>query len=155
MKLGEDKAWEHIKWSIGEYFGGLATSNLGIISCESPTYSIVLEFLMPMVVPFLLFRADMRRVIQSTGTVFLAFLLRSTVGTVVAFVMVLMRSLGQDNWKIAATLMGRRIGGAVNYVAMSEALYVSPSVLAAGLAADNIICAVVLFTLASRAPPED
>lgn len=46
---------------------------------------------------------------------------------------------------------------AVNYVAVSEALGVSPSVLAAGLAADNVICAVYftsLFALASRIPPE-
>ncbi|KAK6936794.1 Protein of unknown function DUF819, partial [Dillenia turbinata] len=140
---------------------GLAASNLGIISCESSTYSVVLEFLLPMAVPLLLFRADLRRVIQSTGTLLLAFLLGSvatTVGTVVAFFMVPMRSLGQDNWKIAAALMGRHIGGAVNYVAISEAFNVSPSVLAAGLAADNVICAVyfsTLFALASRVPPED
>ena len=33
------------------------------------------------------------------------------VGTLVAFLMVPMRSLGQDNWKIAAALMGSYIGG--------------------------------------------
>lgn len=46
---------------------------------------------------------------------------------------------------------------AVNYVAISEALEVSPSVVAAGLAADNVICAVyftTLFALASKIPAE-
>lgn len=46
---------------------------------------------------------------------------------------------------------------AINYVAVGEALGVSPSVLAAGVAADNVICAVyfiVLFTLASKIPAE-
>ncbi|XP_028074101.1 uncharacterized protein LOC114276514 isoform X2 [Camellia sinensis] len=139
---------------------GLAASNLGIISSEAPAYAIVLEFLLPMAVPLLLFRADLRRVIKSTGTLLLAFLLGSvatTIGTAVAFLMVPMRSLGQDSWKIAAALMGRHIGGAVNYVAISKALGVSPSVLAAGLAADNVICAVyftTLFALASKIPPE-
>lgn len=33
------------------------------------------------------------------------------IGTVVAFLMVPMRSLGPDNWKIAAALMGSYIGG--------------------------------------------
>lgn len=45
----------------------------------------------------------------------------------------------------------------MNYVAISEALGVSPSVLAAGLAADNVICAVyftTLFALASKIPAE-
>lgn len=139
---------------------GLAASNLGIIPCDAPAYKIVLEILLPMAVPLLLFRADLRRVIQSTGTLLLAFLLGSvatTLGTAVAFLLVPMRSLGQDGWKIAAALMGRHIGGAVNYVAISEALGVTPSVLAAGLAADNVICAVyftTLFALASRVPPE-
>lgn len=49
------------------------------------------------------------------------------------------------------------MGAAVNYVAISDALGVSPSILAAGLAADNVICAVyfaTLFALASKVPPE-
>lgn len=46
---------------------------------------------------------------------------------------------------------------AVNYIAIGEALKVSPSVLAAGVAADNVICAiyfVILFMLASKIPAE-
>lgn len=46
---------------------------------------------------------------------------------------------------------------AVNYVAIGEALGVSPSVLAAGVDADNVICAVyfvVLFTLDLKIPAE-
>ncbi|KAB1204883.1 putative membrane protein YjcL [Morella rubra] len=139
---------------------GLVASNLGVIAHEAPAYSVVLEFLLPLAVPLLLFRADLRRVIKSTGSLLLAFLLGSvatTVGTLVAYMLVPMQSLGQDSWKIAAALMGRHIGGAVNYVAISEALGVSPSVLAAGLAADNVVCAVyftTLFALASKIPAE-
>lgn len=93
---------------------GLAASNIGIIPYEAPAYSIVLEFMLPLTVPLLLFRADLRSVIRSTGTLLFAFLLGSVatiVGTVVAFLVVPMRSLGQDNWKIAAALMGSYIGG--------------------------------------------
>ncbi len=46
---------------------------------------------------------------------------------------------------------------AVNYVAVTEALGASPSIVAAGLAADNLICAVyftTLFALASGIPPD-
>jgi uncharacterized membrane protein len=56
---------------------GLAASNIGIIPYEAPAYSIILEFLLPLTVPLLLFRADLRRVIQSTGTLLFAFLLGS------------------------------------------------------------------------------
>ncbi|XP_022140903.1 uncharacterized protein LOC111011457 isoform X2 [Momordica charantia] len=139
---------------------GLAASNVGIIASDAPAFPVVLELLLPLSIPLLLFRADLRRVIKSTGTLLLAFLLGSVgtiIGTAVAYFLVPMRSLGQDSWKIAAALMGRHIGGAVNYVAISGALGVSPSVLAAGLAADNVICAVyfaTLFALASKVPAE-
>ncbi|XP_021651554.2 uncharacterized protein LOC110643480 isoform X2 [Hevea brasiliensis] len=121
---------------------GLAASNLGIIPYKTAAYSVVLEFLVPLAVPLLLFRADLRQVIRSTGTLLMAFLLGSVAtifGTTVAFLMVPMRSLGPDNWKIAAALMGSYIGGS------------------AGVAADNVICAIyfmVLFALASKIPPE-
>nr|XP_043634760.1 uncharacterized membrane protein YjcL-like [Erigeron canadensis] len=139
---------------------GLAASNIGLVSCEAKAYSAVLEYLLPLAVPLLLFRADLFRVFKSTGKLLLAFLIGSvatTIGTVVAFWMVPMRPLAQEGWKIAAALMGRHIGGAVNYVAIAEALEISPSVLAAGLAADNVICAVyfaTLFALAAKIPPE-
>ncbi|KAJ3693996.1 hypothetical protein LUZ60_009476 [Juncus effusus] len=139
---------------------GLAASSVGLVASDSPSYKIVLDYLLPLSIPLLLFSADLRRVLKSTGTLLLAFLVGSvatTVGTVVAYLIVPMRSLGQDSWKIAAALMARHIGGAVNYVAVSDALGVTPSVLAAGLAADNVICAVYftsLFALASNIPAE-
>ncbi|CAF2016472.1 hypothetical protein HID58_077393 [Brassica napus] len=139
---------------------GLAASNLGLIPFETPSYSFFMEFLLPHTIPLLLFRADLRRIIRSTGSLLLAFLIGSVatvVGTVVAFMLVPMRSLGPDNWKIAAALMGSYIGGSLNFVAISKALRISPSVIAAGVAVDNVICALhfmVLFALASKIPPE-
>ncbi|KAL9689731.1 hypothetical protein QQ045_010120 [Rhodiola kirilowii] len=139
---------------------GLAASNLGIIPHEAPVYLLVLEFLLPLTIPLLLFRANLRRVIKFAGPMLLAFFLGSvatTVGTVVAYTLVPMRSLGQDSWKIAAALMGSYIGGSLNYIAISEALGVTPSVLAAGVAADNAISALYLmflFAMASNIPPE-
>lgn len=42
---------------------------------------------------------------------FLYVTVATMVGTLVAFLVVPMRSLGSDNWKIAAALMGSYIGG--------------------------------------------
>jgi hypothetical protein len=55
----------------------LAASNLGIISVDAPAYDLVLKFLLPLAIPLLLFRADLRRVISSTGILLLPFLLGS------------------------------------------------------------------------------
>lgn len=56
---------------------GLAASNFGIIPYEAMPYSIVMEFLLPLSVPLLLFRADIRHIIRSTGTLLGVFLLGS------------------------------------------------------------------------------
>jgi uncharacterized membrane protein len=54
--------------------------------------------------------------------------------------------LGDEAWKVCAALTSRHIGGAVNYVAVANVLNVSPKVLGAGLAADNL-CNVLYFAL--------
>ncbi|KAF3484879.1 hypothetical protein F2Q69_00056455 [Brassica cretica] len=109
---------------------GLAASNLGLIPFETPSYSFFMEFLLPHTIPLLLFRADLRRIIRSTGSLLLAFLIGSVatvVGTVVAFMLVPMRSLGPDNWKIAAALMGSYIGGwAISTNTSNSSFYVVP-----------------------------
>lgn len=56
---------------------GLAASNMGIIPHEAHAYSIVMEFILPLTIPLMLFRADMRNVIKSTGKLLLAFLIGS------------------------------------------------------------------------------
>ncbi|KAF3501777.1 hypothetical protein F2Q69_00041610 [Brassica cretica] len=44
---------------------------------DAPAFAVVLNFLLPLAVPLLLFRADLRRVVQSTGKLLLAFLIGS------------------------------------------------------------------------------
>ncbi|XP_062233815.1 uncharacterized protein LOC133931018 [Phragmites australis] len=139
---------------------GLAATAAGLVTPGAPAHDAVMEYLLPASVPLLLLGADLRRVVRTTGDLLKAFLIGSVatvIGTTVAYLLVPMRSLGQDSWKIAAALMGSYTGGAVNYVAISEALGLSPSVLAAGVAADNLISALyfmTLFSLASKIPAE-
>lgn len=64
---------------------GLAASNLGIIPHDAPAYSVVFQYLLPLTIPLLLFRADLRQVIQTTGTLFLAFLLGSGITSLLHF----------------------------------------------------------------------
>ena len=56
---------------------GLAASSAGVVAADAPAYRVVLEYLLPLAIPLLLFRADLRRVLRSTGALLLAFLLGS------------------------------------------------------------------------------
>ncbi|CAL8469320.1 g8861 [Coccomyxa elongata] len=142
---------------------GLLFSNLGLVggSNAGTVYGTVNKFILPLAIPLLLFSADLRRVFKETGRLLLAFIIgafATVIGTVVAFKLVPLAALGAvDSWKIAAALAARHIGGAINYVAVAETLQVSPSAQMAGLAADNLLCAVyftTIFNLARNIPPE-
>jgi len=76
---------------------GLAASSAGVVAADAPAYRVVLDYLLPLAIPLLLFRADLRRVLRSTGALLMAFLLGSAAvvaGTVVALLLFPMRSLG-------------------------------------------------------------
>ncbi len=50
---------------------------MGLIASEAPAYAIVNGYLLPLAVPLLLFAADMRQVMASTGRLFTAFCIGS------------------------------------------------------------------------------
>jgi uncharacterized membrane protein len=141
---------------------GLLLSNTGIIPWEAPhVYGTVNSYLLPLAVPMLLFAADLRRVLRDTGRLLPAFIggaFATVVGSFIAFAIIPLRMLGDDGWKVAGALTARHIGGSVNYVAVSEALSVSPGPRMAGLAADDVIVSlyfIVLYSLARKAPPDN
>ena len=105
--------------------------------------------ILPLAVPLLLFSANLRVVFKSTGRLVPLFCFGSVgtlLGGVVGYAIVPLLSLGDEAWKVCAALTSRHIGGAVNYVAVANVLNVSPKVLGAGLAADNL-CNVLYFAL--------
>ena len=128
-------------------------SNVGIAPIESPAYSMVWSYLVPLAIPLLLFRADVRRIIRESGPTLLAFLaggVGTVIGTIVAFNLV---PLGEEAPKMAGIFCATYVGGSINYVATSEALGLrSPDLLTAGFAADNLVMTLyflVLFALPS------
>ena len=121
----------------------------GVVPHASPTYDQVNHVILPLAVPLLLFGANLRVVFKSTGRLVPLFCFGSMgtlLGGVVGYVAVPLLSLGDEAWKVCAALTSRHIGGAVNYVAVANVLNVSPTVLGAGLAADNL-CNVLYFAL--------
>jgi uncharacterized membrane protein len=83
----------------------LLVANLGVIPFQSPVYNMVNRFLVPLAVPLLLFDSDLKRVINDTGTLLAAFgvgAFATVVGTIVAFPLIPLRSLGPDvGWRVA------------------------------------------------------
>jgi uncharacterized membrane protein len=126
-------------------------SNLYIIPTQSSTYDIVWSYLVPLAVPLLLFKANIRRIIKEAGPTLIAFgigAVGTIVGTIIAFKTI---PLGEEGWKLAGIFCSTYIGGSMNYVATSEALHLhSSDLLTAGVAADNLVMTLyflILFAL--------
>ena len=139
----------------------LALANAGVMPTSSATYDAINGFLLPLAVPMLLFTADVRRVLRGSAKLLPCFVVGAagtTLGTLAAYAAVPMGALGQEGWKMASALMARHIGGAVNFVAVANALEMTPSIVAAGLAADNLMNALYfagLFALAKGVMPRE
>ena len=113
-------------------------SNLGVIPVRAPAYDVVWSYLVPLAIPLLLLRADLRRILREAGPTLLAFAVGAVgtvVGTVIAYRVV---PLGEEGWKLASIFSATYIGGSMNYAAAAEAVGLrSGDLLSAGVAADN------------------
>jgi uncharacterized membrane protein len=128
-------------------------SNLSVIPLSAPAYDTVWSFFVPLAIPLLLFKADLRRILRESGPTLIAFFagaVGTVIGTVIAFKTI---DLGPDGAKLAGIFCATYVGGSVNYVAASEALGMrSGDLLTAGIAADNLVMTLyflLLFALPS------
>jgi len=142
------KIGSHLSAVVIAILGTFILSNLSIIPSTAPSYDIVWSYLVPLAIPLLLFKADLRKIIKEAGPTLLAFFIGgmgSVIGTIVAFFVV---PLGENGWKLAAIFSSTYIGGSMNYVAAAEAVELkSGDLLAAGIAADNLVMAAYFLLL--------
>jgi uncharacterized membrane protein len=131
-------------------------SNIGVIPADGvPAYNVVWGYVVPLAIPLLLFRADLRRILREAGPTLLAFVIGAVgtvLGTIVAFHVV---PLGEEGWKLASIFSATYIGGSMNYAGAAEVVGLrSGDLLSAGVAADNLVMALyflLLFALPSVA----
>ncbi len=126
-------------------------SNLSVIPSAAPVYDVTWTYLVPLAIPLLLFRANLRRIIKEAGATLVAFGIGGVgtlLGTVLAFHIV---PMGQHAWQLAGIFAATYVGGALNFVATAKAVGLqSGDLLAASMAADNLMMALyfmVIFAL--------
>ncbi len=131
---------------------GLILSNTGIIPLESPAYGFVGQYILPLGIPFLMFKANLRTVFRDGGWVLPAFIIASIgicIGAVLGFFLF---DLGPEGAKITGTYAGAFIGGMVNFVAISQAVNMTPTTFSVALSASapvSILGLLALVTLPS------
>ena len=123
-------------------------SNFKIIPTESPVYDNVWAYLVPIAIPLLLFKADIKKIWKESGRLLIIFVL-SSLGTLVGSLIgyYFLANYIPDLFKVAAMMAGSYIGGSVNFAAMAESFNVPGDLVSAAVVSDNLIMAVYFFVL--------
>lgn len=128
-------------------------SNLSIIPTDAPSYDIVWSYLVPLAIPLLLFKANLRKILKEAGPTLIAFAfgaIGTVIGTLISFSII---PLGAEGFKLAGIFCSTYIGGSMNYVASAQALQLNAGdLLTAGVAADNLVMTfyfILLFAIPS------
>ncbi len=120
-------------------FLGLLLSNIGLIPHSAPIYSGVSSMLVPLAIPMLLFRADLKKVVNEIGPMLKAFIASALVISFTVIVFCLAFDFGEFEAKVGGTLAASYIGGSLNFVAVAQAVELTdPNHYVAALTADTI-----------------
>ena len=126
----------------------MALSNFGVLPKSAEVYNVVWAWLVPLAIPLLLLKADLRRVISETRYMLVAFAL-GALGTLLGVLLGhAFLPLGVEGPKLAGVFSATYIGGSMNMVAVSQALQLDSSMAAASVAADNVVGVLYLTFLA-------
>ncbi|MDW5299047.1 MAG: DUF819 family protein [Sedimentibacter sp.] len=137
-----------ISGAIIGLLGALVLANLKVIPTESPVYDAVWGYIVPLAVPLLLFKADLRKIWKESGRTFAAFNI-SAVGTFLGAILasfLLAKFIPEIN-KAAGMMTGSYTGGGINFVAMSDAFQASKNQVNALIVADNLNMAIYFMVL--------
>jgi len=127
---------------------GMALSNFGIVPRQAPVYGVVWNFLVPLAIPMLLFKADLRRVLVETRGMLLPFVLGAVGTTLGALLGMWLVPLGEHSAKLVGVFSATYIGGSMNMAAVTQAVNLEPALATASVAADNVVGVLYLAFLA-------
>ena len=122
-------------------------SNFGVIPFSSPSYDFVGAYMVSLAIPLLLFKADIRKIFRESGKVIITFALASAATVVGALLGFFLLDLGEIGPKVAGTYTGGWIGGAVNFLAVSQVVEMSETEFSSAISASSIVSILALMML--------
>lgn len=126
--------------------GALVLANLRIIPGDAPAYDIVWGYIVPIAIPLLLFKANIRTIWRDSGRMGILFIF-PIIGTCLgAFIATAIFSgVIPEIYKVAAMMTGGYIGGGVNFTAMVAVFQPSADIRSATIVSDNFVMAMFFF----------
>lgn len=133
----------------------MVLTNTRVMPTTSPAYDFVGDWLVPLAIPLLLFRANLREIVRTGGRLFLVFHLSAfgtLLGTALAVGMLRGHIPETDLIHAAGMMAASYIGGGVNFMAIKSSYHVPEYVAGPLIVADNFVMAglfVMLLGLAA------
>lgn len=139
-----------ITGAIIALIGAIALANLKVIPTDSPVYDTVWDYVVPVAIPLLLLKADLKKIRRESGKMFGIFHI-SALGTIMGtFISAfLFASVIPHVAEIAGMMTGSYIGGGVNFVAMTSSFSTPENITNATIVADNLVMVVYFFIVMS------
>lgn len=138
------KTTSGVLWVI---MGGVALSNFGVVPFKAPVYDFIGGYLVPLAIPLLLYKADLRRILRESGPVIITFGIAcagTVIGAIAGFYLIDMGDIGA---KAAGTYTGGWTGGAVNFVAVATAVEMTPDEVSVAISANSVVSIMALISL--------
>lgn len=128
--------------------GAMILSNVGIIPVDAPAYDFVWSYVVPLAIPLLLMKANVKKIWKDSGRMLVIYLI-SGAGTILGGVLAFyaLRSQIPDLAKATAMMVGTYTGGSVNLVAMADAFKADGTLVSTSVVADNLLMALYFFVL--------
>lgn len=153
---------KHVPSAVVVMVIAIALSNFGVTPFESPAYTAVLSELVPVGIILLLLQTRLRTIIVEARPVLLSFAIAIAATLAGVACAVAIMDFGALEAAVAGVFSGTYIGGAMNFVAISQIVGLTdPDIYASALAADTavgavfFICLILLSTLVGKAAQEE
>ena len=138
------KTTSGVLWVI---LGGVLLSNFGVVPFKAPVYDFIGGYLVPLAIPLLLYKADLRRILRESGPVIVTFGIAcagTVIGAIAGFYLIDMGDIGA---KAAGAYTGGWTGGAVNFVAVATAVEMTPDEVSVAISANSVVSIMALLSL--------
>ncbi|MCL1993776.1 MAG: DUF819 family protein [Spirochaetes bacterium] len=124
---------------------GIILANLRVIPFASPVYAAAGSVLLPLAIPMLLFKSDLKRIIKESGQFFAVYNIIAIACFLGALLIPLVFANVDGIREYAAAQVGGFIGGTVNVVALSQIFALTPEFLFGITIVGNFFVGVMVF----------
>jgi len=142
------KIFQKITGALVAMVGGMVLSNTGFLPTESSSYDVIWKYLIPLAIPLLLMKSDVRRIVRETGRMFGAFHI-SALGTIIGSIIAVtaLHAAVPSLELIVPAMTGSYIGRSINFGALVSIFEPPKDLVNATIVADNGVMALYFLVL--------